>query len=252
MSSQGDYQAGRDYFQETLVVFQEQGNQTGKGLALTNLGWVSGILGDYPAAMDYYERSLVITRQLGQHHEEMYTYFNLSASSYGQGLADEALDWAQRGLELASTIEDSSAQAWAYYYLGLAHILNDKFTEATEVLIKSVKIRVKAKTPVLIVEARASLAQAYAALNDQIAARREVEEVIQYIQKDKTLEGAEEPLRIYLSIYEWLQKTKDPRTSAILKNAKELMNTQVEKLRSEQARQRFVENVPWRRMLRDA
>ncbi|OQY31368.1 MAG: hypothetical protein B6243_08580, partial [Anaerolineaceae bacterium 4572_5.2] len=252
LASQGDYHASRDYFQQALAVFRKQGNETGKGLALANLGWLSGILGDYPAAMKHYERSLIITRQLGQHHEEMYTYINLSASSYGQGLAEKAYDWAEKGFILATAIEDSSAQAWAYYYLGLAHLLDKKFRKAVEVLLRSLELRIESNIPAQIVETRAGLVQAYAALDNQLLAEKEAEAVIQYIEEDETLEGAEEPLRIYLFIYKWLEKRKDPRAPILLQKAKELMNTQVLKLNSKEAQQQFIENVPWRRALQNA
>ena len=47
----------------------------------------------------------------------------------------------------------------------------------------------------------------------------------------------------------YLEKIKDPRSSLVLQNAKSLMDAQVSKLNTEEARRMFIENVPWRRAL---
>ena len=85
--------------------------------------------------------------------------------------------------------------------------------------------------------------------NDQAAAGKEAQHLIEHMEKDPAFEGTEEPLRIYLSLFNYLKKTKDLRTSAVLQNAIGLLNTQVSKLHSLGAQQVFIENVPWRREL---
>ena len=250
--SRGDYETGRQYFEQTLKVFQEQGNQLGRGLALTNLGWVSSILGDYPVAMQYYERALTDAQQLGQRHEEIYTYINLSASAYGQNSAENAEKWAQTSLTLAKELNDSAAKAWAYFYLGYAQLLGENFADAEKSFLESLEIRITAKTPALIAEARSGLLETYSAQEKTKEAKETAKQVLDYIEQDKKLHGTEEPLRIYLAVYRWLKKEKDSRSKAILQQAKTLMEAQASKLNSAEARQRFIENVPWRRALQDA
>lgn len=247
--SQGDYHTAREYFQKALTIFQEQGNQTGKGLVLTNLGWLSGILGDYLAAMTYYERSLKIARELGTRLEEMYTYINLSASAYARRNAPEALTWAQKAREQAVSANDQIAEGWAYFNMGYAYLLDGKFDLAVKALLKSIEIRVETNAAMLTIESRAGLSEAYLGMQDQASAEKEAEQVIQYMEKDPSFEGAEEPLRIYLSIIQYLEIKKDPRVSTVLKNSSQLMEAQASKLRTEEARRMFVDNVPWRRAL---
>jgi predicted ATPase/class 3 adenylate cyclase len=247
--SQGDYHAARDYFQQSLAIFQELGNQSGKGLVLANLGWISGILGDYPSAMLYYEQALKISRELGQRLEEMYTYINLSASAYGQGNAAEALRWAQQAQEQAVTAGDHIAEGWAYFNMGYAYLLDGKFDQAVSVFLRSIEIREETNASMLISESRAGLCEAYLGLQDQASAGKEAEQVFLQMEKDPAFEGAEEPLRMYHSLYLYLERTKDLRAATVLQNAIELLNGQVLKLRSDEARHMFVENVPWRRAL---
>jgi len=200
--------------------------------------------------MNYYERSLAITRQLGHHLEEMYTYVNLSASATGQGIASEALTWAQKALEFSTNTHDRVAQGWAHFYLGHAYLLDMQFENASQTFKQCIEIRNEVNAPALVIEARAGLVDAYTALNDQLGASTEAERIVQYMEKDKNFEGTEEPLRVYLSLFSFFQKIRDPRAQSVLQNAIELLDKQVSKLRSDEAQRTFVENVPWRRALR--
>jgi predicted ATPase/class 3 adenylate cyclase len=247
--SLGDYHAAREYFQHALVIFREQGNQRGKGLVLANLGWLSGILGDYPSAMEYYEQALKIARELGQKLEELYTYINLSATAYGQQNAGESLKWAEKGLEQAVDGADRIAEGWACFNMGYARLLEGGFDSAAKLFLKSIAIRKETDAPTLIIESRAGLVEAYMGLQNQAEAKKEAEQIINYMKKDPSFEGAEEPLRIYFSLHALLEKEKDQRALTVLQNAAGLMQAQVSKLRSDEARRMFVENVPWRRAL---
>ena len=250
MVSQGDYHIAREYFLQALNIFQEQGNQSGKGVAYANLGWLSSILGDYGKAMEYYEHALSLAREQGSRIAELYTYVNLSASAGGQGKSAEAIDWAKKALDFSIQVKDRTAEGWAYFYLAHAQLLAAQFPKAVENFEKSITVRSEANAQELIIESRAGLADVYMALKDRASAEKEAQQILTYMETDPAFEGVEEPLRIYLSIANVLEKTKDPRISSVLQNANQLLNTQVSKLRSQEARQMFVENVPWRRSLR--
>ncbi len=251
MAAQGDYHASREYFQQALRVFQEQGNQTGKSLSYANLGWLSSILGDYAKATEYFEYALTLARELGAHTEELYTSINLSASSGGQGNGVEARNWADKALKRSIEMKDHTAEAWAYFYLAHADMLLEQYAAARDAFQKSVDIRTEANVQPLIIESRAGLVDAHLALGNQAEAAQEAERIFEHMEKDPSFEGMEEPLRVYLSLHSYLEKTKDPRFSLVLQNAKQLLDAQVSKLRSREARRVFVENVPWRRALQN-
>ena len=214
-----------------------------------NLGWVTNILGDYSAAMSYHEQALIILREVKDNSLEMYAYFNLSATAIGLGIAQDAFKWAQNGLELSTKLGDRTGDAWAHFCLGYAYLLENEFEKAAQSFLKSIEIRSEIKAAVLVVEARAGLLQAYMKMGDQIPAQNEAEQIIQYMDENKSFEGAEEPLRIFLAVFRALEKAKDPRASVVLQNAIQLLNTQVSKLYSEEARRMYVENIPWRRAI---
>jgi len=249
--SQGDFHAAHDYFEQAMLIYGEYGNLSGKGHVMVNLGWVASIVGDYAAAMNYYEQALVISRQLDSRMETMFTYINLSSAASAQNLMGDALKWAQTAHKLSLKIGDKIGEAWAFYCQGLAELLGRQFEKAIASFTKSVEIRTVLNALSLIAESRAGLVNAYWGLGDQVSAQKEAEKIIQHMEKDKSFEGAEEPLRIYLAVYNHLSKQKDPRAGVVLQNAKQLLNAQVSKLKSDQARRMFVENVPWRRAINE-
>lgn len=250
--SLGDFSTAQDYFEKSYSIFYELGNVQHKGSILMNLGWVAGILGDYHAALKHYEQALTILRASGERFWEMYTYFNLSAAELGLNNPGEALKWAQQGLALAKTIGDRTGEGWGYFSLGYAYLLQDKHEPAAQAFMESIQIRRELKAPVLTIESRAGLLQAQLNLGGLPAALDEVENILHYMEENKSFEGAEEPLRIFWAVYQALQKIKDPRAHVVLQNAVQLLDTQVSKLRSESARCMYIENVAWRRAIRQA
>jgi HEAT repeat protein len=112
---------------------------------------------------------------------------------------------------------------------------------------KCIEIRSEISVPVLVAEARAGLLDVYLKMDNPTLAQIEMEQILGYMDVDQTFQGAEEPLRILWTAYRALEEIKDPRATTVLQNAIQLLNTQVSKLRSEDARRMYVENVPWRR-----
>jgi hypothetical protein len=101
-------------------------------------------------------------------------------------------------------------------------------------------------------EALAGLIQTLLYKGDHSAAMNETEKIISYLQSGNTLDGAETPLRVYYACYLALEKMQDPRSRTLLQSAAQLLETQVSKLKDEGARQLYVENVSWRRAIRQA
>ncbi len=104
----------------------------------------------------------------------------------------------------------------------------------------------------MALEAVAGLIETDLASNNLSRAMERVEEILAHLANDGTLEGTEEPLRIYFVCYRALENNRDPRASNILAKALELLDSQVSKLRDESARLNFVQNVPWRLALQKA
>jgi len=249
VTSLGDFSAARDYFSQSFAIFQEHGDLSGKGLIWSNLGWLAGTLGDYQGARKYYQEALLVTRKVGNRMEEMYTYINLSATEIALGLTQDALALLERALELSEKIGDRTAAGWVYFYRGRAYLTSGELDFAVSDFLKSIEIRKQVSTPALIMESRAGLCEAYLKLGSLTAAQGEAEKVLAYAAENRTFEGTEEPLQIFLSMLRFLDQTKDPRSHVVLQSALQLLEAQVSRLPEEEARRMFVENVPWRRAI---
>ena len=248
--SLGDFPAAQDYYSQSLSIFQEHGDLSGRGLIMLNLGWLAGILGDYPAAMGYYEQALPISRKVGNRMEEMYTYINLSAAEIAQSHADEAFGWIEKAFEFSASIGERTAEGWAYFYSGHAHLVKNNYDAAEQAFLKSIEIRTQVGAPVLTMESRSGLCETYLKSGNQGAAKSEAGQIVEYIEKNRTLEGMEEPLRAFLSVINVFDETEDLRAEVVLQYAVQLLEAQVSKLHSEEARRKFVDDVSWRRRIR--
>jgi predicted ATPase/class 3 adenylate cyclase len=248
--SLGDFPAAQDYYSQSFSIFQEYGDLSGKGLIWLNLGWLVGMLGDFPRARDYYERGLVILQKIGSRMEEMYTYINLGAVEIAQGQSKEALALLEKALEISSSIGERTAAGWAYFHSGHAYLISGEFDLSIQSFLKSIEIRIQVDSPVLVMESRAGLCETYFKLGNLEAAKDEAMQLMEYIEENKTLEGMEEPLRVFLSVFNVLDGIKDPRSQVVLQYASQLLEARVSNLSSEESRRMFVENVPWRRTIR--
>jgi tetratricopeptide (TPR) repeat protein len=206
-------------------------------------------LGDFTAAQKYYEQALFIAREIGNLNYETLTLMNLSGMSEVQGKAQEAVQYAKNAIELSKKTADKPAEAWSYLYLGHAYSLMGQLEEAKLAFAQALNLRRQLRQPALATEPLAGLLQLALGMKDLLAASRLVEELMAYLSEGGTLEGTEEPLRVYLVCYQALESIGDPRSTPILETAIQFLQAQVSKIHDEQSRRMYIENVPWRREL---
>lgn len=130
--------------------------------------------------------------------------------------------------------------------MGYAYLLLGQLHPAEQAFRQSVAIRDQLGQPGMKMESLAGLIQIWLLQENHAAAVIETESIVSYLQSGNTLDGAEAPLRVYYVCYLVLEKVQDPRSNSLLQSAARLLETQVSKLRDEEARQMYVENVPWR------
>ena len=252
VSINGNYALANKYYEDSYEIARETGNRVSEGLALGNLGFSAGVLGDFDAARSYHERTLKLARETGNLFQEIYTLINLSSLACIENNADVAMAQSQAAADLAEKTSEPSGKAWALLYMGHAHLLRCEYELAKIAFQKSLEIRNDLDQLSLSMEPLAGLVETYSNMKDQVSAARELEKIIEFIGSGSFLEGTDEPLRVYYICYEYLMKTNDLRAHQILKSAKNLLDTQVSKFSVESDRNRYVENIPWRRAIRDA
>lgn len=246
---QGDYSAAMKYYDQANIIFRERGDRSSEGMTLNNLGWAAGMLGDFVSARTYNERALLIAREVGNRYQETYTRINLSAVTGIDGDAQASLEYAQTAQDLAIKAGELSGEAWALMYKGYALLMLGDTERAKENFRQSVFIRNALGQPGLAMEPLAGLIDAALNTNDLTTAMAVAENILAHFESGGTLEGTEEPLRIYLACYLALKRNQDLRADVVLKAASEFLTGQLTKIQNTEIRRSYIANVPWRRAL---
>jgi tetratricopeptide (TPR) repeat protein len=243
----GDFIEAADYYQRAIQVTREIGQRPGEGRGLGNLGWIVGTLGDYTAARSYCEQNLRIAREAGDRHTEAYALVNLSAFSASQGEHATAQAYAERSLSLARETHDPSCEAWALTYLGNALLASGHVRASRGVYEGALNIRRSLGQPNLAAEPLAGLARSLLANGDLPTALRHVQEILTHLEGGGSLDGTDEPLRVYLTIYTVFHTASDPRAQHVLEEAFHILEGRAAKIKDATLRRTFIENVPYHR-----
>lgn len=249
--SEHDYPSARRYFEQSLAIAQKRGDRSLEGILLSNLGWASGMQGDLDAARSYYQRSLPIAREVGNLYFETYTLINLSAVAGYQGEAQIALEYARAARDLAVRSGERSGEAWSLLFEGYALLMLGNLEQAEHAFRNSLAIREELVQPNLMLEPIAGLVHLALKRGDHATALHYAESILSHFSKGGTMDGVEEPLRVYHACYEALKQNNDPRSTTILQQAIEFLETQIARIPDEKTRRMYVENIFWRRAIRD-
>ena len=250
-SLNGNFALAREYYEESYEIFKEIGDRAGATGSLTNLGFTAGMQGDFPVARTYYELALSGASDTNNLYTMIYIFVNLSALAGIHNDALSALQNAQQAAELAQKTTEPSGEAWAMLYMGHAYQLQGEYGLARDAYLKSIALRDELDQPSLAMEPIAGLVENYMKMNDLKSASVEAEKILEFLGSGKSLDGTDEPLRIYYTCYRILGIQNDPRAKHILHKAKELLDMQVKMFSSDSDQKRYIENIPWRRAIWD-
>jgi hypothetical protein len=95
----------------------------------------------------------------------------------------------------------------------------------------------------LAMESLAGLAHVALDQDDLDRAQAQVGQILSFLE-DNTLEGTEEPFRIYFVCHQVLRANQDPRAREILVSAYDLLQERAAKITDAELRRSFLEEVP--------
>lgn len=244
---EGDYQAAQDYYKQALKIAREVGDRRGEGLVLGNLAWIASILGDFETAQDYFEEQRRILVEIGERWLEAFALINLSGLALARAEPAEALAYAEQGLALSREIGSRPGEAYSKTFLGHAQVEIGNLEAAEQAYQAGLEIRVSLNQPNLATESQAGLAQVALARQDIPTAITYVETILAFLDSGGSLEGTEEPLRVYLTCYQVLSASGDPRAQTILEMAHEMLKARAASISDADMRRRFLDNIPHHR-----
>jgi tetratricopeptide (TPR) repeat protein len=231
------------YFEQALRIYRAIGDRQGEDLALGNLGATFHHLGDYDRARTSYEYALQICREIGDRQGEAEILNHLALLSHQVNNGQASCEYSQQALLIARDLGDRSLEAYALTHLGHALAGLGRLTDAADAYWQALRLHQKLDEHNLAMEALAGLARVAQAQGDLAQAQSLVEEILRHLEAN-TLDGAREPLRVYLTCYRVLCAIPDPRAQVILDTAFSLLQEQAAKITDEDMRSSFMENVP--------
>jgi tetratricopeptide (TPR) repeat protein len=208
-------------------------------------------MGDYASALEATHHALTIEREVNNPQIRCTLFANLSLHYHHLGNQLQALAYAQKAIDLANAIEMPIVAAYGYDFQGHALLASGRVDEATQAYLQALHLREQKGFTILGFESRAGLARAALARGDRKSAAAWVEPIAEHIL-NATLEGPEEPLRVYWTVYQVMRTVNDPRQNFILQSAVTLIHARAERISDANSRRLYLNQVEAHRELLQA
>lgn len=251
LGNASDYLDSREHYEEALRIFFEMDDRWGIGAAFNNLGVVFYHLGEYAQARTYFEHTLRLFHNMGDRSSETSVLSNLALLCHLSGDNDAALAYGERSVIAARELGDPYHEGCSLTPVGHALTATGRLDEAVEAYEEAFTLQRDLGQHALSMEPLAGLARVSLTRGDLDGALEVTEEILAFILEN-TLEGTEEPLRVYLTCYRVLEALHDPRAPQILQAAVDLLEIQAAKIADEKMRRSFLEKISCHREIMDA
>ena len=245
---QGDYGRATAYLEKCLPIYRETGDREGVTASLINLGLASLYQGNHAEAKRHLQRALTQSREIHDRKGETEALIYLSLVDHQRGDHAAAQAWSEEALQLANQTSDLRSRSHALTHLGHARAGLGSLPEAAAAYEEAVDLRHRQGEHHREMESRAGLARVLLAQGKPAQAHSHVEAILSYLE-DHTLEGTDEPVRIYTTCYRVLQASEDPRAQEMLAAARKLFEARAAKIEDPALRESFAEDVPAHRDL---
>jgi tetratricopeptide (TPR) repeat protein len=179
---------------------------------------------------------------MGDRRNEAMVQSNMSLFSHHLGNQSAAFAYSQVALAASKELQDTHLQGEALTYQAHALVATGVFDEATESYQQAYHLRQELGELPHAMEALAGLAHCSLAQGHYTQAQAQIEEILSFLSTD-SLDGAEEPLRVYLTCYRVLDASHDDRAGAVLQTAYKLLTDYASQISDERARRLFLEEV---------
>lgn len=247
---QGDYALSTEYVREALIIHREVGNRSGEGFVLGNLGDLAMKLGDYDRAQAYFIQALQVGSEIGSQRIEELNLANLSRLLLHMEDNKTSLKYCQQALRVAKEMGDRHVRAYVLCNMGFALAGLGRFNDAEGAFREALAIRGDLGQSNKSVEALAGLAHIFSLQGDQTLAYQYVQEILDKMGNDMSLDGVEDLAQVYLTCYQVLQANHDSRAADVLESAMKYLDGLVKMMDDQYLRKSFWENIHVHRELR--
>ena len=139
----GEYDEALEYYEEGLVIAQEQGDTRGEAFLHKNSGLARWRLGSYDAAREHFEAGIELARQLDDRNLEGRISANLGVVAWSKGDYDRAREHDESRLETARELGNRYHEATALNNLGCTAYKQGAYDRARNYHEQSLALRRK-------------------------------------------------------------------------------------------------------------
>ncbi|NUM47850.1 MAG: tetratricopeptide repeat protein [Anaerolineales bacterium] len=244
-ADQGNPAEEQAYYEQALQIRREIGDRQGEADTLNNLGLTERTLGEYARARDYYHQALEIYYEVQNRLGEQTVLHNLGEAFYYLKMYVEALASYRQALYIAREIKDRDGEALNLFHIG--NILRDtgNLEQAEPYYQQALALHREVGRHQYEPEDLAALADIALLQQKHALAQEYVHLILPLLSQNPTLDGSEEPFRVYLTCYHTLTAVGDPEAPPLLRRAYELLLARSERILDTDMRRKFLENNPW-------
>lgn len=214
--ARGDYALAQRYYFQGLALARESGDRDAEIIARINLGISADFMGNYDQALEHTRLALALSELVSDRRHRTTITANLSLYAHHNQRHNLALSYAQATIEQAQRSGLRELEGYGYDFQGHALLALHHLDEAELSYQKALHIRQQFNNPALVLESQAGLTRVALARHDTTEALRRALPIVDHLLAGGHLNGAEETLRIYWTVYQALMLNADARASAIL------------------------------------
>lgn len=256
-SLQGAYTAAEDRLLDALAGSREIGERRVESALLNSLGANRLQQADYDLAQERLTQALDLARQIGNQNTESEVLTNLGLLAQWREESAQAWDYSRQGLQLAESIGEQTMAGFAWMGMGRAQEAMGLLSEATEAYEKALKIRETSSWYSLIAETRAGLARVRWEQGLTEEALAIVEDILPCLKRsdvrsENCLDGAQEPVRVYLTCHRILEAAGDRRAEQITELVARFVSKRSGAITDPDLRRSYLLRVPGHAELQEA
>jgi DNA-binding SARP family transcriptional activator/predicted ATPase len=261
---QGEFEKALAYFEQERRLCREMAITYQLCVNLSNLGDTRLNMGDYAAARADYEEALATAAPLKAPDivSNLLAYRGLLAYQTGAYAAGE--NDCRQALALAQAAAAQREQAFAWLFLGHNLLAQQRLEEARAAYEAAGQAWQVIGDKMRSLAAGAGLTQVALAQKDTAAALEHVSPLLAHLQNG-ALDGADDPVWLYLTAYQALRAVAGPPASgdapasdngdpsaadALLESAQNLLLARAAQIKDSARRRAYLENIPSHRALR--
>lgn len=239
----GQYNQAQALCLQGLQISIEIRNNWGQGHLLGSLGNIIREQGDFSAAHNYFYQALELWRKDGVQSYEGMILAELSLLWHLMGNNKAAYDYAQQAEQVGQEVNSPEISAAALIQRGHAQAALGLLPQAAENYHRALALCQELGQFHFAREVLAGLGRVALAEGQLAQAQALVADLLPQLTIEN-LYGAREPFRVYLTCYQVLQASQDPRATEILVTAHCLLRERAANTEDERLRTLYLENIP--------